>query len=181
MAGLNFNRIAAAANAINNGVVAPQPSTQSMGQSMGLNGTQRAQRQPRVDANGNVIPDAQLYLNPVISLPFQHDDGTIEMLDISLPYGLAIDTMGDSERSGPMLNPAKNGFRDLLKQLGAGLGQGEAVTLNGTNFPFEVKLELRRKGNATATEGSNPLLAAMQSAIDSFGKSGNGNAQGATE
>lgn len=180
MAGLNFNRIAAAAttnNAVANGAVAPNPSAQNAG----LNGTQRAQRQPRVDANGNIVPDAQLYLNPVITLPFQHEDGTIEMLDISLPYGLAIDTMGDSERSGPLLNPAKNGFRDMLKQLGASLGQGEAVTLNGSNFPFEVKLELRRKGNATASAGTNPLLAAMQNAIDAFGKAGNVGAQATTE
>jgi hypothetical protein len=172
MAGLNFDRVAQAAKAAQQGKAqAPQQGVAPVNGGVasyaqpGSNVAplrQNGQRGPRMGADGKPLPDAQLYLNVVVTLPIPLENGEVQMTEIGLPFGLAIDTMSDSTNAGPTIDPVKNALRDIFKVLGEGLDPGETLIVDEHTCQVPFKLQLRRKGErAAATPENNPIMAAL--------------------
>lgn len=154
---LNFNRVAAQA-------AAAQAQTQASQQASNV--AQMPARETRVGADGKVRPKADFYINLGAYIPVEMEDGTIENVFVTLPFGLELDTMNDANNSGPVMNAAKNAMRDLVKHLVSPLGQGETMMLNEHTCPIKLEIEVRRRGNKNVDASTNPILAAMQAMID---------------
>jgi hypothetical protein len=105
---------------------------------------------------------SQLWLNVGMNLPIQQPDGTIENVFVTLPFGLAIDTMSKSEMKGSSteyakLHQAKNWLLEQLQDAGQKLSPGDAHLING------LQLQLRRVGETAVVDpGTNQYIAAMQ-------------------
>ena len=76
---------------------------------------------------------------------------------ISLNYGIGLDTMPDSKLSGDY-GAYQNKIRDLLVQKGKSVKPGESLIIFNSN---EVRLELRRKGKAEASNIDEDLAKAF--------------------
>jgi hypothetical protein len=88
-------------------------------------------------------------------------DGTTENVFISLPFGLALDTMTKAEAKGnnteyAHMVQAKNWLLEQLQAAGNKLDAGQATTING------LELQLRRVGETVAVSpNENPFLASL--------------------
>lgn len=103
---------------------------------------------------------AQVWMNIGITVPMPREDGTTEDVFVSVPFGLAIDTMEDVAIRGgkdwQFMAQAKNWLLAELKKAGEALEPGQVTSIEG------LEIQLRRVGAAAApAEGDNPLLAAM--------------------
>lgn len=110
-------------------------------------------RQRPVDANGNPLPQAKLWLN------FGYLIGD---RFISLPLGLPIDTMQSRELRGTSqeflkLVSAQNDFLGSLQSMIETLNPGDEAVLMEQEMPNGVKMQvrLRRTVGEVAVEGPN--------------------------
>ena len=110
-------------------------------------------RQRPVDANGNPLPQAKLWLN------FGY---LIADRFISLPLGLPIDTMQSRELRGTSqeflkLVSAQNDFLGSLQSMIETLNPGDEAVLMEQEMPNGVKMQvrLRRTVGEVAVEGPN--------------------------
>jgi len=104
---------------------------------------------------------SQVWLNVGMNLPMQNPDGTTENVFISLPFGLALDTMTKGEAKGnnkdyAHLVAAKNWLLEQLQTAGNKLEAGQSQTITG------LELQMRRVSEGAVVEtGDNRYLAAM--------------------
>lgn len=104
---------------------------------------------------------SQVWLNVGITLPMEQPDGTTENVFVSLPFGLAIDTMAKAETNSKNTDyahmvQAKNWLLEQLQAAGNKLDPSQAQTING------LELQMRRVGEAVALNpGENPILASL--------------------
>lgn len=112
-------------------------------------------------ANAGAKDKSQVWLNVGINLPMTKPDGTTENVFISLPFGLALDTMTKAEAKGnnteyAHMVQAKNWLLEQLQAAGNKLDAGQATTING------LELQLRRVGEAVSVSpNENPFLASL--------------------
>ena len=99
-------------------------------------------------ANTTEKTQSEIYLNVL----FKFGDNYV-----SLNYGIGLDTMPDSKMSGEY-GAYQNKIRDLLIQKGNSVKPGESLIIFNSN---EVRLELRRKGKAEASNIDEDLAKAF--------------------
>lgn len=93
-------------------------------------------------------PAPTCYLNIGFMVPFQHEDGTEEMVYVTYPKGIPIDPMefvsaGPNNKIGQTKNKMIKGLKDIMGVLDS----GEAYML-----PFQLVGEVRRVGVAGVNE-----------------------------
>lgn len=106
-------------------------------------------------------PKAEVYLNVGVTISLPNAEGVEEELFVSLPFGLALDTMNEAQMRGSsadyhQLVQAKN---QLLAAL-----QKQAETLESGQEEPVPYLEVRARRTGAVAEpkaGENPILAAM--------------------
>ena len=107
-------------------------------------------------------PKAQIYLNIGVPVMMPNAEGVEEELFVSLPFGLALDTMGEAVMRGSsadyhMLVQAKNRLLEALKKSGEALESGQEASIDW------LEVRARRVGSQVEPKpGTNPILAAME-------------------
>ena len=125
---------------------------------------------PAAGANAD-RPKAEIYLNVGIPMELPNPEtGEMETTFISLPFGLAADTMSKASMSARNTNwnniaQAKNWLLETLVDMGkTQLKKGEAQVIDG------IQVEIRRVGEAVEPEaGENPFISKMQTALKAVG------------
>ena len=113
-------------------------------------------------AKGEAKEKSQIWLNVGINLPMPKADGTTENVFISLPFGLALDTMTKAESKGSSTEyahmvQAKNWLLEQLQAAGNKLDAGQSQTIAG------LELQMRRVGEAAqADPNQNAFLAQIR-------------------
>jgi hypothetical protein len=104
---------------------------------------------------------SQVWLNIGINIPLPQADGSVENVFVSLPFGLALDTMehavakGNSKDWAHMVQ-AKNWLLDELKKASDKIAPGKTETITG------LEIQMRKIGEAEAANpNENMLLKAM--------------------
>ena len=113
-------------------------------------------------ANAGAKDKSQVWLNVGINLPMTKPDGTTENVFISLPFGLALDTMTKAEAKGnnteyAHMVQAKNWLLEQLQSAGEKLEPGQSNIING------LELQLRRVGEAAVVDPTdNPFMRSLR-------------------
>lgn len=100
-------------------------------------------------------PQAKLWLNVGVTMPFTQADGTVEDVFVSLPIGIALDTMTPM-KGNSSLAKRKNALLSKLQGLCLSVDQGGSQDLNG------MKMVLTRASD-TAAQVSDEDQAAIDS------------------
>lgn len=106
---------------------------------------------PRLDRFGNVLPDAEFWLNIGLDLPIYDPETGEEKIEfVSLPIGLPLDTMSEMEVRGKnrrwnTIVAAKNQILQLLVA-----SSKETLEPGGTMRPDSLIVEIRRREDPNA-------------------------------
>ena len=113
-------------------------------------------------------PVAEFWGNIGVTVPMVNaETGVTENVFVSLPVGIALDTMEETKMKGSNANwanmvQAKNWLLDELKKAAEGLEPGGDVIVD------DLQIQIKRvSGKAAPSDGENPLLSAL---AGTFGK-----------
>ena len=112
-------------------------------------------------------PQAQIYLNVGVEIDVTNPDtGETESVFMSLPLGIAIDTMNEADIRGSdnwkLMSAAKNELLRFFKAEGDALQPGEEKFFEG------MRLQLKRRGDSVPVPADqNPFIAALSSKLSS--------------
>lgn len=123
---------------------------------------------PRLDRFGNVLPDAEFWLNIGLDLPvYDPETGEEKIEFVSLPIGLPLDTMSEMEVRGKnkrwnTIVAAKNQILQVLVS-----SARETLEPGGTMRPDQLIVEIRRRedpnvGVETTAESEKTSAAVLQ-------------------
>ena len=116
---------------------------------------------PAAGGKNTSRPEAQAWLNVGITVPMPQEDGSTQDVFVSLPFGLAVDTMEPTAARGNnaewhQMVQAKNWLLAEIQKMAQGMTPGQEEIVTG------LQLQLKRVGKPEAINpGENPFLKLM--------------------